>query len=607
MQRGTQKCAISKSYCAFFCMLAPILLGTIIGSHAENGWQVPNCDEIRGPAAVTFVRDEGTITPNKSPAHYLTDDVLNLDANTVLATIDEYILIISTDSGCNWRVLSTLPSGQIDQLQSSADRVYGWGKETLIRLDGSDATALVPPVSSIIGLGLDREFPNRIAIGGPKGQIFVTENAGETWTKRGTSPLISATTALIYSTKFDPNNSHHILIASSEGAFVSNDQADTWQSAAGFPKEGVNVTQIVFSRTKDVVWAMGISSSVSLPGRAIYRSKDGGYSFNIAIPDSSDVPLPNQPIMVPHPRDPNILYFVSSHGDLVEYNSDTNESKKKSVPYNITAISVSPADQPIIYLGISDPRFDQTKIIGGHRANPEDNKWQVALVNSITGAVDPFGGLMCGGAIIAPSWVITAAHCLYDEHLKLYTPEAFFVLFGTAKLIVGAGTPSRVSALFIHKNYNPKSPIQDSDIALLKLQTAADQTAAIPIIDAAQESTDLAEKMRVTGWGATNAAKLGTFSEDLMEINVPLVSTEKCSASDFVTPRMLCADDSGGSDSCSADSGGPMTRERKLIGIVSRSSCGLPHSYGIYTRVSAFSEWITSCMNDPLSCVRLNR
>ena len=114
------------------------------------------------------------------------------------------------------------------------------------------------------------------------------------------------------------------------------------------------------------------------------------------------------------------------------------------------------------------------------------------------------------------------------------------------------------------------------------------------------------------GWGKTRESRLhGTTT--LREAAVPLVADQACqSAFQFdITENQMCAGyKRGGIDACAGDSGGPLMCKKEENG-VSRwfvygvtsfgEGCGDRGKYGIYTKVSKFSDWIKQKSGIPLS------
>ena len=92
-----------------------------------------------------------------------------------------------------------------------------------------------------------------------------------------------------------------------------------------------------------------------------------------------------------------------------------------------------------------------------------------------------------------------------------------------------------------------------------------------------------------------------TLENNLREVQVPIVSNETCNDSyaGIITPNMLCAGyPEGGADACFGDSGGPLMvpsddNDWLLTAVVSFGvGCAQPDSYGVYTRVRPYLDWI---------------
>lgn len=231
-------------------------------------------------------------------------------------------------------------------------------------------------------------------------------------------------------------------------------------------------------------------------------------------------------------------------------------------------------------------RLRPDRIVGGHDTTIEKNPWQVALVAAQvpSNAQAQF----CGGSIIAPRWVLTAAHCV-DNGTK---PVQIAVLSGTKSLKEG-GQRSMVSDIIVHQRWNPTS--KDSDIALIQVSS---DLYGQPITGPSQGAADLANGsvIIVTGWGATTWG--GSGKSILQEVPVPYVSRSVCnkpaSYNKRINDNMFCAGKVG-ADSCQGDSGGPATTgdPRRLVGVVSwGEGCALAKKFGVYTRVSGFVDWV---------------
>jgi secreted trypsin-like serine protease len=238
-----------------------------------------------------------------------------------------------------------------------------------------------------------------------------------------------------------------------------------------------------------------------------------------------------------------------------------------------------------------------TRIVGGTLAAPATHPFQVGLL--FKQEPDNFFAQYCGGSLIRPNVVITAAHCSDFVHRRDVQ-----VLTGTQRLD-GSGTRRNVVRIKIHPDWNPAN--NNSDIAIWWLASPARN---VPLARLGWEdpSTVPGVTMLATGWGSVVAQnpdfdRPPSFPVRLREVRLPLVSMQNCndrnSYDGAITRNMLCAGYAeGGRDTCQGDSGGPLTlplngRFEVLMGITSWGfGCAHPDLFGVYTRVSRFRTWI---------------
>lgn len=237
------------------------------------------------------------------------------------------------------------------------------------------------------------------------------------------------------------------------------------------------------------------------------------------------------------------------------------------------------------------------RIVGGWATTIERYPHQISLRRrAITSPKNSFSH-SCGGSVLNEEYVLTAAHCIIAT-----VASQFKVVAGSSRRNGTDGVIVNVAEIIMHENYNPDT--YDFDVALLRLSPPLPlNNFTIRAIELTDGDSIAGAVSTVTGWGTTKSG--GSLSDQLLAVDVPIVSNEECNedyGADRITDTMLCAGvrGEGGKDACQGDSGGPLIINNKLHGVVSWGyGCAAPTHPGVYARVFYFLDWIKSKVSLP--------
>ena len=330
---------------------------------------------------------------------------------------------------------------------------------------------------------------------------------------------------------------------------------------------------------------------------AFFAGLDAGDNGTTAVrrdppPDPSEQTIPGRPS--------GLVATAGNAQVALSWTAPTSGATSYTVTYYDPALATAlPAAQSAFWKippGVVEPH-----IVGGGKVSNSDHPYQVAILTATDSS--GFTAQFCSGTLVAPRWVVTAAHCVASK-----TAAGVDVGVGKDDLaLIAASDRHVVSAINVHPSYD--SATYANDIALLQLSTAVTSSTAKWIPWQADTTEPAAGTTgTVSGWGTVTLDE-SIYRNDLQGTVVKVLESpgdDLCGAwANYSATEKLCVGGERNVGACTGDSGGPLAINlgyTHLVGIASYGAddeCADVTYPNVMTRVSNYDAWLQSHIGNP--------